>query len=58
MFVLATGIYVHIAQQFSAQFILRQHTLYYFSQQSVITIRFSLQTSRSHFSLTTGITCV
>ncbi len=46
MFVLAAGIYIHITQQFSAQFILRQHTLYYFSQQSVITVRFSLQACR------------
>ena len=32
VFVLAAGIYIHIAQQFCAQLVLRQHTLYYFSQ--------------------------
>ena len=58
MFVLAAGIYIHIAQQFGAQLIFRQHTLYYFSQQLVITVRFCLQTSRSDFSLTAGIACV
>ena len=58
MFMFTTSVNIQIAQQLCSQTIFRKHTLYYSLQQFFFTVRFLHQLGRSHFSLTTGITCI
>ena len=56
MFVFASCVNIQIAQQFSSQTVFRKHTFYYFLHQLFSSVRFSHQTSRSDFTLSTRIT--
>ena len=53
MLVLSSLINVHVVQQLCTQTVLRQHTFYYFTEQTVAT--FLQKISRSILDLSTGI---